>query len=507
MKIRGLVQVFQDLAQKSPDRPFATTLDGQITFGALSGGADAMILRLWDAGVRPGDHVAVMMRNSPAALALIYGILRAGMVWVPVNPALVGEGLRHAITSIDATLVVCEVEACEALERSGAHARLGFLVLSDKGLPAPPPSPWQGELPEPGKLASIMFTSGTTGPAKGVQVSHVMLEMAVQGVAVVTDLRAGDRFFVWEPFYHVGGAQVILLPILHEITLAMVDRFSASRFWRQVTQSGSTHIHHLGGILQILLKQPAGPFDRAHKVRIAWGGGSTESSWRPFEERFGVQIRECYGMTEASSINTCNGEGVVGAVGRALPWFDLKVKDGEGRALGPGEGRGEIVITSSQAGAIFAGYYRAPGPTAQALRPDGFHTGDLGSWGEDGLLRFHGRMSDSIRCRGENVSAFEVESIVNLHPDVEESAMVGVPADIGEFEIQLFLRLKEGAAPEARAISDWLAGRLASYQRPRYIAFVEAFPKTPSQRIQKHLLPRAPSGRWDIEAREKGAAE
>src|SRR5690606_21874409 len=127
--------------------------------------------------------------------------------------------------------------------------------------------------------------------------------------------------FMWEPFYHIGGAQVILLPILREVRLTIVERFSASRFWQQVAEAGCTHIHHLGGIIQILLKQPEGPFDRAHKVRIAWGGGCAVEAWRPFETRFGVQIRECYGMTECSSLTTFNDEDVVGAVGRPLPWF------------------------------------------------------------------------------------------------------------------------------------------------------------------------------------------
>ena len=497
MNIKGLAQSFLRQAKDTPDRIFARTTEGQqISFGALSDAADAMIAWLAETAVRPGDPVAVMTRNSPATLALVHGLLRAGMIWVPVNPALVGDGLIHAIRLVEAAVIVCDPDLKDTVAACEAKARHGILVLNQTDLPkAPDPVP-DFPVPAPEALASIMFTSGTTGPAKGVQVTQKMLEIATHGVSHVGALKPGDNLFMWEPFYHVGGAQVIVLPIVADVTLTIADRFSASKFWEQVRDAGSTHIHHLGGILQILLKQPPSDLDRAHQVRIAWGGGCAEAAWRPFEERFGVTITECYGMTEASSISACNTEGVVGAIGRPMPWFDIRVQDTSGRVLGPGEGRGEMIITSPEPGAIFAGYYRAPEASAEALQPDGFHTGDMGSWGTDGLLRFHGRMSDSIRCKGENVSAHEVESVANRHPDIEESAMTGVKAEIGEYDIQLFLRLRAGAALDPQAISDWLATRLAPYQQPRFIAFLDEFPKTPSQRIRKHLLPSAPEGRW-----------
>lgn len=506
MNIKGLAKSFLQQAQTGPDRLFARTTEGSvITFGALSDAADAMIAWLDEAGVRAGDRVAVMTRNSPATLALVHGLLRAGMVWVPVNPALVGDGLAHAIGLVEAAVVVCDPELTQVVRACPVQPREGILPLHDIALPPAPAKRPAYRTPEPGELAAIMFTSGTTGPAKGVQVTQTMLEIATRGVALVGALQPGDNLFLWEPFYHVGGAQVMVLPITCDVTLTLADRFSASRFWQQVAEAGCTHIHHLGGILQILLKQPPSPQDRAHKVRIAWGGGCAEAAWRPFEERFGVTITECYGLTEASSISTCNAEGVVGAVGRPLPWFDIRVVDEAGRRLGPGEGRGEIVIVAKVPGAIFAGYYRAPEASAAALRPDGFHTGDLGSWGQDGQLRFHGRMIDSVRCKGENVSAHEVESVANQHPDVEESAMVGVPAEIGECDIQLFVRLRDGATPDPAALSDWLAERLAPYQQPRYIAMIDEVPKTPSQRIRKHLLPVSPAGRWERSRRREGA--
>ncbi|MBN9886939.1 class I adenylate-forming enzyme family protein [Salipiger abyssi] len=503
MNIKGLAKSFIEQAEKTPTRVFARTTDGtEISFRALSDAADAMIAWLAGNGVRPGDTVAVMTRNSPATLALIHGLLRAGMIWVPVNPALVGDGLAHALRLVEAAVVVCDPELEGTVTDCEVTPREGILALHSSDLPAAPAIPPSYDIPPPQALAAIMFTSGTTGPAKGVRVTQTMLEIAARGVEEVGDLQPADNLFMWEPFYHVGGAQVIVLPILCDVTLTIAERFSASRFWQQVSEAGCTHIHHLGGILQILLKQPASDLDRDHRVRVAWGGGCAATVWREFETRFGIKITECYGQTEASSISCANTEGVVGAIGHPLPWFDIEVKTETGRILGPGEGRGELVITSRIDGAIFAGYHNAPEATAKALREDGFHTGDTGSWGEDGMLRFHGRLGDSVRCKGENVSAHEVESVANRHPEIEETAMVGVPAEIGEYDIQLFIRPTPGTTPDPEAISAWLSDRLAPYQQPRFIAFVDEFPKTPSQRIRKHLLPAAPD-RWERSSTRK----
>ncbi|GHD22014.1 class I adenylate-forming enzyme family protein [Tianweitania populi] len=496
-QILGLANRLQDLARATPDRIYASTASGPVTFGALATAADAMAQRLHDLGIKRGDRVVVMMANSLASLSLIHGLMRGGFVWVPVNPALVGAPLQHVLRTTQPSLILCDAGVENAFENLAEVASIQIEIISDRGLPAKAEEPCADDFAGPDDLATIMFTSGTTGPAKGVMVTHMMLELAAEAVSLCADVVPGDNLFMWEPFYHIGGAQVLLLPLVRDVSLTISDRFSASRFWQQVAEAGCTHIHHLGGIIQILLKQPDSSWERNHKVRVAWGGGCAPEAWLPFEKRFGIQIRECYGMTECSSLTSWNAEGVVGSVGRAMPWFDITLKDETGRTLGPGEGRGEIVVRTSLPGAITQGYYANPQATAKALQDDGFHTGDLGSWDENGMLFFHGRMTDSVRCKGENVSAFEVESVANRHPDVAEAAMVGVPGEIGEHDIQLFIQPREGTRPDPADIWSWMADQLAPYQRPRYIALVPEFPRTPSQRIQKHLLPQRPDMRWE----------
>jgi crotonobetaine/carnitine-CoA ligase len=287
------------------------------------------------------------------------------------------------------------------------------------------------------------------------------------------------------------------MPVIRNVTLAIVDRFSATRFWQQVRSCHATHVHYLGGILQILLKQPPESTDRDHQVRVFWGGGCRPEQWRRFEERFGISIRECYGMTEASSITTGNELGIVGSVGRTMPWFSIEIQDVSQRPIPRGE-RGEIVVKPLQDGPLFAGYFRDQDATTTALRNGILYTGDVGSIDELGNLHFYGRMRDSVRSRGENVSAWEVESVAAAHPAIEECAMIGVLADVGEQDIKLFVKLKPGSVLDLADLSTWLAARLAPYQVPKYYARVDGFERTPSERIIKHLLSEVPTNDWDV---------
>lgn len=487
----GFLDLFLPLAAAEPERLFARFNGTPVLLGDLDRMSASFAAALAARGISPGARVAVMMRNSPATLAVLFGIARAGAVWVPVNAQQRGEGLKYILEHSAPEVIVVDADLRSTLTDSGAATGDAWVIQAGptEELEAilAEPAAWSAPAPPPQDLFAIMYTSGTTGQPKGVMVTHLMMRLAGQAVAQVSAVRDGDALFVWEPLYHIGGAQLIVLPLLAKVHLAMVDRFSASRFWDQVRAEGATHIHYLGGILQILLKQAARADDRQHNVRIAWGGGCALEVWRAFEARFGVQIRECYGMTEASSITTCNDRGVLGSVGREMPWFDVALLDGAGQPVALGE-RGEIVVSTRLPGAICPGYFRNPEATARALKGGALHTGDLGSRDGDGNLFFHGRMTDSVRCKGENVSAWEVEHVAATHPAVEDCAIIGVKAEVGEQDIKLFVKPKAGATIDPIDLTAWLAPKLAPYQMPRYVAVVEEFERTPSLRIMKHRL-------------------
>jgi len=497
------IQSFTRKAVMEPQKVFARFDGLPIAFSTINSMSDSFAAGLRALGVRAGDRIAVMMRNSPTTLAVLFGLAKARAVWVPINIQLRGAGLRHLIDHCDPRLFIYDNDVKAIVSDSGIGIDPGQrLVSGDETAKCSVETilsnrvGFSEQSPRCDETFAIMYTSGTSGPPKGVLVSYEMMRFAAEGAARVSAIQPGDVMFVWEPLYHIGGAQLILLPIVYNVTLAMTRGFSASRFWSEARQWGATHIHYLGGILQILLKQPPSALDRQHSVRIAWGGGCLKDIWSPFQERFGVTIRECYGLTEASSISTCNDSGAIGLVGRELPWFSVSVLDDEGRSVPAGE-KGEIVLRARKSGALFSGYFRNAHATERVLRGGSLYTGDLGSFNANMYLTYHGRLSDSVRCKGENVSAWEVEHVVLRHPAVEECAIVGVRAEVGEQDIKLFVRLRTGATITPPQLSDWLTGQLGSYQNPRYIKIIEQFDRTPSHRIIRQELSRDLADCWD----------
>lgn len=469
----------------------------------LDQAVDRLRRHLVGLGVRRGDRVAVMLPNRAEHVALIFALISLRSIWVPVNPKLRGEPLVHQLRSSDPRLVIVDPQFAE--QHDMVHdVGLQVPVLRWNASPdEPPPKCRLAPSVETGQplplqaddVVALMFTSGTSGPAKGVGVTDRMLRASAVGAHLTAGTASGDVYFLWEPLCHIGGAQVLLLPLLGRVTIAMAKRFSASRFWAQTAATGATHIHHLGGIIPMLLSRPATPADRSHRVRVSWGGGMTPEVWQEAESRFGISVAECYGMTEASSISTVNTTGAAHGIGTALPHFDVQVIDQEGKPLEEGS-TGQIVIRPQHRGLITPGYFRNPTATAQAWYGGWWHTGDSGRW-LDGSLHYTGRLSDSVRHAGENVSAWEVESVINSHPDVSESALVGIPNRAGEHDLAIYVRPAETCTIQPQALIDWCHNKLARYQVPRYVAVIDELPKTPSQRVMKAALPRNPDGWFD----------
>jgi crotonobetaine/carnitine-CoA ligase len=486
--------------------------DDTLTIGALADRVDRFARGLAALGIGPGDRVAVMLPNHPDHIVAFFALVRLGACQIPVNVHLRGPSLDYLFEHAAPKAAIVDARYAEQAAPALLHAAVGLAVLRGEGtLPAArtvafetvaasagttlPPVP-----SDPEQTLSIIYTSGTTGLPKGVMLTDRMLRVAAHAASLVGDVAAGDTLFLWEPLYHIGGCEVMVLAAMEPIGIAMVERFSVSQFWEQTRRFGASHIHFFGGVLALLLKEPERPDDRDHPVRIAWGGGCPVSVWERFRDRFGVRIRECYGMTEAASFTTANIAEKVGSIGRPLPWFEVRIVDEAGREVGLGE-RGELRVREKLPGILMPGYFRNPEATQATLRDGWLLTGDLGWVDEDGFFYYAGRLKDSIRRRGENVAAFEIERVVNEHPDIAESAAIGVANEIADQDVKLFLRPKQGRRPDPAAFLAWCEARLARFQLPRYLAFIDEFPKTPTERIRKDLLPRETAGCFDAEAR------
>jgi crotonobetaine/carnitine-CoA ligase len=301
----------------------------------------------------------------------------------------------------------------------------------------------------------------------------------------------------------LGGANV-----------AIDDGFNPFGFWERTRRYGAVVFSFVGSVLAMLYNRPARPDDRDNPIRRAMGAATPPRIWRAFEERFGLKIWETYGQTELVSLWMMPPpQGArVGTVGMpARGRFEARIIDEAGHSL-PDGARGEIAIRPADPSAMADGYFKDPEATAAAFRPDGWYrTGDLGERDGDGYFRYVGRLKDSIRRRGENISAFEVEQVVNAHPMVLESAAVGVPSELGEEEVKLCVvsRPDEDGDPlDPRALHAYCRAELASFMVPRYIQVRESLPKTATERVQKAVLRgEGTDGCWQSGGSKEMAAE
>lgn len=458
-------------------------------------------------GVGEGDVIGVMLPSHPDHITLIAALSVLRAIHMPINVQHAFHGLQNQLQHAAPKLLVADAQYGESV--NAVVPTLSFplpVIWRDKGAPARDEFRLLYARPDSStsvpdnvdRVAMLTYTSGTTGAPKGALLSGRYLTIGARNAAILAEVAGDDVLFVWEPFYHLAGWTSVLVALRAGIPIAMVERFSASRCWDQVRRYRATRFHYLGGVINILLKQDPKPDDADHPVKIFWGGGAPAASWPVFERRFGVKIREGYGLSEAGNFVSLNLDGPTGSVGRAADGYRIRIMRPDGSAAPPGK-RGEIVVVPQRPGMTMVGYYREPEKTRDMLRPDGVHTGDLGYMDENGWLFFSGRLKDSLRRRGENISAWEVERVVAQHPSVEDCAVLGVPSELGDDEVKLFVKVADGQDLDAPRLHAWCKTRLARFQLPRFIQFVAEFPRGPTHRIKKAEIPHDPNP-WDSEA-------
>ena len=505
-------------ARETPDDVYCIFEDRPLTFAALDAAVNRVANALLARGLRQGDRVALMLPSHPDHVIAIFALAKVGLVRVPVNVSLKGPSLEFVFEQFAPRALIADSDYASQLSpllgrqplelvvwRGATDAGPSWAEFAAHADASPPPV-----APQPDDIMAITPSSGTTGAPKGVLKSDRTLRAGPIATRVLTGRQPGDVLLLWEALHHGAGVAVLIGAVLERITLAMVARFSASRFWDDVRRYNVTHIHYLGGVLQMLLAQPPRSDDRTHGVRIAWGGGCSQEVWHKFETRFGVKIREGYGLSELVTFVLVNPDGPAGAIGKPLPWYDVRLLDPDGSEVASGE-TGEIAIHAHDDRLGFVGYFRNPEASTAAWRDIGgkrwYLTGDLGRQDEDGWFYYAGRSKDCVRRRGINISAWEVERVVNEHPDVEESALVGVPGELGDDELLLYVRPVGGRSLEPDALIRWCEPRIPHFQVPRYVAFIDDFPRTPTQRVRKGDLSRDVAGLWDREAARDAHAD
>lgn len=491
----------------NPYRELLTFSGESWSVGRMAAHVGNLQVALANLGLKTGDRAALMLENSPLHIALIYAMALSGITWVPVNHKLKAMGIEYLLDHCEPSIIIADpvfLTELSGILPSTAKTRILSSAdiapdLSHKVQPTC--SNVRYDLP-----LCIIYTSGTTGSPKGVIFTHRMMRIASESARIVADIRDGDRLFLWEPLCHIGGAQMLMTPFLTESCLVVAPTFSARAFWDQIEQGKCTQLHYLGGILDILTRMPRTPRDKTSTLRLAWGAGLDRSAWVAAKDHFQIELRECYGMTEGASFATVNNSNKPGSIGQALPWLTVQLLDDNDQPVAAGMA-GQVVVSSHIAGNFLPAYLNNPTATAKVLRDNKLYTGDIARADEDGDLYFVGRLTDSMRVRGENVSAWEIERVFLSHPNVAAAAAIGVNSEIGEQEILLYVQWQLHAELSFQNLCDWASQHLARYQLPRYFRHVSQFDLTPSERIQKHLLSRDPSLAWDRESVARGVAE
>jgi crotonobetaine/carnitine-CoA ligase len=523
-----LVHLIRRQARERGDRPFVRFEDGQaFTFRGLDAWTDELAASLAALGVRAGDRVLGLLGNRAEAVGMLLATVKLGAVWVPLNTGLRGAFLQHQLRNAEPRIVVLEDRLAANLREvaSGPVAPEALIVVGDAATATPACLSAARRLsfselralqaradlrtPAPGDVAMIMYTSGTTGPSKGVLIPHGHCYLAGLGLAEATALTAADRYFVCMPLFHANALLMQFVgSLIAGAEVVVTERFRATSWLEEVRAAAATITNGLGVIPEFIFRQPPTDRDRDHRLRLMMAVPIAPEWGAAFEERFGVPFMQGFGMTECNIVAyTRPGDALVpGCAGYPLAdWFDVAIADPGTDALLPAGETGEIVVRPKVPGCVMAGYFRMPEKTVEAWRNLWFHTGDAGRVDAAGRLHFVDRIKDCIRRRGENISSFEVEQVLNAHPAVAESAVVGVKVAGagGEDEVKACVVAVVGATVDPVALLDWCTPRMPHFAVPRFVELVTGeLAKTPTGKIQKAPLRAAgiTAATWDREA-------
>jgi len=461
------------------------------------------------------SRVASYLPNVPEAFWVWFGTHCSGSVYFPLNRAHKGVLLSDMLSRTGARILVTESSALSDLPDLSScgidtlilidatieqRKELPLEVLSlDEALSAPRMNP---VIPKPGDLATIMFTSGTTGRSKAVLQPHNMYCRNAARLAEACEWNEREVFHAWLPLYHIAGQ-------LHQ-TMSMVavggaiwqfPTFSRSKFWSQIEQSHATIVIGLANVLTLLWSDPPAVRDCERSLRTILSAAVPKNLHRPFEKRFGVRIMEQYGMTEIEllTVPTVRDREVpLGSCGRVGPDFELSIFD-ETDAPVPFGTPGEIVARPKASGLMMLGYDDDAVPTVETWQNLWFHTEDIGYLDDRGFLFFVDRSRHVIRRRSENISSWELENILLRHPDIAECAVVGIPSTLGEQDVKASICLKPNRTIGPAEVYQFCRSNMARFMVPRYIEILSELPHNHVGKIEKTQLLNVGEGVWDAE--------
>ncbi|WP_197277179.1 AMP-binding protein [Sphingomonas profundi] len=502
------------------DRDFANIGGERITYREIDARTNAMARMFAQLGVKKQDRVVTLFDNNMDVLICWFAINKLGAIWVPINTAYRGEFLRHQICDSAAELVLCDRHYLDRfVEIAGEIPDVRRILCRDTGplptadIPIEPLDAYRGDdgspLPimvEPHDLASLMYTSGTTGPSKGCMISHNYLCM--QGRQQRRAIPQTHEDVAWTPLpmFHAAALTIVLGALVEGMRFAVWPRFSVSSFWDDIEASGATNALLMASIFPLVAHAPDTPaMKRCYgRLKMIYGQPITPEVREIWQTRFGVPLVSSwsYGQTEGVRLTMVDADETPPATcaGRVTDEFEMMIVDGDDQPLPDGE-VGEIVYRPREPNVMFEGYWRRPEDTRKAWRNLWMHSGDLG-YLKGGYLFFADRAKDYLRARGENVSSFELERVYAGHPAIAECAIHATGAQDAEDEIKATIVLREGAELSEHELCLWSIQKLPHFAVPRFYEFRRELIKNPTGRVLKYRLrdEGVTAATWDREA-------
>jgi long-chain acyl-CoA synthetase len=478
-----------DYGLANPERVALRCEDDLWTYGRLRERAAAFAGALREQGLAEGERAILIAPTVPEFAVGYYGMLAAGVTLIGMNPMATEFEIDYVLNDAECSLLVAWHECSDA---GFEAAKAGGIPVWELGPGAAtlPAAPLDGPVPRDDEdTAVILYTSGTTGSPKGAELTHRNLATCSDAFAEALEITADDVFATALPLFHIfGGSTIMGTALMSGASVELLPRFTADAALRLLSNGRVTIFMGVPTMFNAMLQEPFEGADFS-RVRLCSTGGAPfpEEILRGFKERFGIEVKEGYGLTETTASGTFSGlhrPRKAGHAGYPLPGMEVGIVGPDGERLPAGE-VGEVVIRGPQ---VMKGYFRRPEATAEVLRDGWFHTGDLGSLDVDGDLRIVGRSKDLIIRGGYNVYPQEVEQALYEHPLVVEAAVLGIEDEhLGE-EIVAVLTLRDGVEGDPEEVYGWAKERLSAYKVPRLFQFVEALPKGTTGKILKQEI-------------------
>ncbi|MBM3345225.1 MAG: AMP-binding protein [Betaproteobacteria bacterium] len=507
-----------------PDRVFLQHVDGsQMTYRQLHEKALRWAGGLARLGVKRGDTVLVMLPNGFDAIVAWLAISHSGAMEVPVNTGYRGRILEYIINNSTAKVMITCTQFLERVDFVAdgieGDATSTGLALLEQVLVTDHAAPPRGRLKSVQSaaatlddavpvtagdlahhdIATIVYTSGTTGPSKGVMMPWAQCHAMSTGCIPLDDMGMDDAWYSPFPLFHMSGKLAVYASALFNGRVVLREAFSTRDFWPEVRKYGCTASLLIGTTMTFVASQPPSPEDRNHPLRNVLMAPMPADP-EAFMRRFGVRICQVFNMTEISCPIWTRWELKGKSCGRLREGYEVRIVDARDEAVPVGE-VGEIIVRASQPWLLNAGYYRMPEKTVEAWRNGWFHTGDAGYVDAEGWYYFVDRKKDAIRRRGENISSMELEAMVCACPGVQEAAAVGVPSELGEDEVKVAITVRPGSDFTPQKLIEYLIPRVPRFMVPRYVEVMAALPKTPTEKVRKQELRDAgvTAATWDRE--------